>query len=596
VHLVTSIQGGALGDRRRQHGQTLVLFALFLVVLLGATGLTIDYGSWLSARRNYQAVSDAAALAGAHYLVPPDSDNPGACGTAAICARFDSWRYLNEHLGLGLSDNTILHGNASHGFASVDTGSGGETVNGYTLWVDTPPGNAGATYTGSQGSNKRVIFVRVQANQQPYFSRIMGIDSITVPAWATAGVFPDRFAIITLRRGNASGPIDAGPTNAGDIRLAGNTTTLKVENGDVGGNWSMVLNSNNMLQMYNTNGSSYQPAPYLMAPTSCGQSCWMNSQLVDGSSPPASLSFQFPPSGAIQLPGFIQDPEYLPPAGLDSGAPNSALSNIPQGDGSGSPTISTGTVINDANGNPLTCDPSSPHIGPGWYSSISVKNGGCLILDPVNRYSDPTDPTTATPVGQSQLPGIFYVTGTFNIQQGLVVGDGVTIIIRPTSLSSGSNQFSPGSHSILDVNTGKVTPAAEKLGAWTTKGASPYAWNGTNWVYQSSQENEVYKYGQGIAIYVLKPSQFMTSPASDANSYVIQVSSGAGLAWSGVTYAPHDNVTIAGQPSHDGIGQLVAWTFTFNGGTNVTQLYDGPEVGYPYLLEPCASGNEGACQ
>ena len=95
------------GEGRRQDGQALVLFALFLVVFLGAAALTVDYGSWLSARRNYQAIADAAALAGSHYLVPPDSDSPGSCGSAATCARFDAWRYLNQHLALGLTDSQL---------------------------------------------------------------------------------------------------------------------------------------------------------------------------------------------------------------------------------------------------------------------------------------------------------------------------------------------------------------------------------------------------------------------------------------------------------------------------------------------------------
>ena len=94
-------------------------------------------------------------------------------------------------------------------------------------------------------------------------------------------------------------------------------------------------------------------------------------------------------------------------------------------------------------------------------------------------------------------------------------------------------------------------------------------------------------------MYVLKQDQ--AGITANGGTSVIQVSSGAALAWTGVTYAPHDNVQISGQPLHDGIGQLISWTFTFNGGTIVTQTYDGPGDGFPYLIEPCVLVG-GACQ
>ncbi len=581
----------------------LVLFVLFLVVLLGAAALTVDYGTWLSARRTYQAYADAAALAGAHYLASPDADNcikafPSNPNAAAFCARTDSWTYLNDNLGLGLQPADIT------GYATNNTAASGVVVGAYTLWVDTPPSTAGSAYTGTLGGNTRVIFVRVQANQQSYFARIFSSSGVTVPAWATAGVFPNRFAVITLRR-----PTDAGPANAQDITLAGTNSTLTVIDGDLGGNWGMKLNSSSTLQMGVPNGTGYQPAPYLIDNVSCGNSCWSTSQVQGQTYNANGLSSMFPPSGALHLPGYIQDPNYPPPAGLASNAPNGPTASIPTGDSGGNVTINNGTVINDAQGNPLTCDPSSPHLGPGWYNTITVKNGGCLILDPLNHHSNPDNPSsdTVTPIGNSgQLPGVFYVTGKVSIGQGLVVGDGVTVIMRP---SGSNNQLSLGSHQILDLNRGCVMQSngvpstsanycngqGEALGAWTTKGASSYQWNGATWVYQGTEESDPATYGRGVALYVLKPSQLQTGTAVDANTTVIQANAGAAFAWDGVTYAPHDNVSVAGQPDHNGVGQLISWTFTFNGGTSVTQTYKGPDEGYPILLEPCVSGNGGAC-
>lgn len=57
--------------RRRlaaETGQALVMTVVFLVVLVGATALTIDFGAWYRQQRQAQATADAAALAGAQAL------------------------------------------------------------------------------------------------------------------------------------------------------------------------------------------------------------------------------------------------------------------------------------------------------------------------------------------------------------------------------------------------------------------------------------------------------------------------------------------------------------------------------------------------
>jgi hypothetical protein len=74
--------------------------------------------------------------------------------------------------------------------------------------------------------------------------------------------------------------------------------------------------------------------------------------------------------------------------------------------------------------------------------------------------------------------------------------------------------------------------------------------------------------------------------AADDSSEVVKVTSGAALVWTGVTYGPHDNVTLAGQPGHQGLGQLVAWTLRFVGGAPVKQTFTGPETAVPRLFEP----------
>jgi hypothetical protein len=164
----------------------------------------------------------------------------------------------------------------------------------------------------------------------------------------------------------------------------------------------------------------------------------------------------------------------------------------------------------------------------------------------------------------------------------MLVGDGVTVIIRPGT----NNQMLVSGGGVVDLNRGQ-TPGgtAKKLGALTTLGTNPYVWNAGSgtWAYDSSLEAN--SRNVGMALYIIKRSQY-SSVAVDDNTDVIKINAGAGLAWRGVTYAPHDNVTLSGQPGHAGVGQLVAWTFKFAGGVHVTQEYEGPEDGVPFLIEP----------
>src|SRR3954464_7137456 len=82
--------------REREGGQVLVLFTLLLVVLLLASALAVDYGSWLVTRRTYQNVADAAALAGGQQLGRPLTTAKQGLGRQA------AWQSLKTALGLGL--------------------------------------------------------------------------------------------------------------------------------------------------------------------------------------------------------------------------------------------------------------------------------------------------------------------------------------------------------------------------------------------------------------------------------------------------------------------------------------------------------------
>lgn len=82
----SSIEPFAFPGRRAEKGQTLVLFALGIVVLLGFAALVFDLGQAYVDRRAEQDTADAAALAAARYLPTCPSPQSNANCPAAVDA------------------------------------------------------------------------------------------------------------------------------------------------------------------------------------------------------------------------------------------------------------------------------------------------------------------------------------------------------------------------------------------------------------------------------------------------------------------------------------------------------------------------------
>jgi Flp pilus assembly protein TadG len=140
-------------SRHGQRGQTLLLMAGLLVVLLGMSAFVIDLGNAYFSLRELQAATDAAALAGAE-----DLPNTTATTTAA--------RY----------GATVGSYNARPNLTNVSM------VQGY-------PELKCLTSTGVPclaPSNMNAIVVKEQAVIPTFFARIFGVKSLTISAMATA--------------------------------------------------------------------------------------------------------------------------------------------------------------------------------------------------------------------------------------------------------------------------------------------------------------------------------------------------------------------------------------------------------------------------
>jgi len=266
-----------------------------------------------------------------------------------------------------------------------------------------------------------------------------------------------------------------------------------------------------------------------------------------------------------------------------------------------------------------------PFIAPGYYRSIDIPAGGCAILDPTAEYSS---------LLAYQMPGIYRFGGSGSpnsrrIELGdgsFLIGDGVTLVFDADWPDSGSNQgVAIGANAALVLNTALTTgstppctpseAAASNLNESAPLSALPYsavcaAWaidnsvtvgirpGGNAWapcdpsnlsnphcVNRSSYSPPTHY--RGITFY-FTPAGW--PPSGITNRFEMQGGSGndAGLAFRGVLYAPYDDVKITGGNGFNTVGQVLAWTAKFNGGSayiNLDYPYDFTPAA-PYLLEP----------
>lgn len=121
---------------RSEHGQAAALTAIFMTVLLASAALVLDVGSWFRADRDTQRVADAAALAGAQAL-------PESTGDATALA--------------------LQYGGKN---------GGGLNAGDISFSTRVLPGDT--------------INVKFQKPAPGFFSKVVGIDSITVGSKASA--------------------------------------------------------------------------------------------------------------------------------------------------------------------------------------------------------------------------------------------------------------------------------------------------------------------------------------------------------------------------------------------------------------------------
>jgi hypothetical protein len=148
----------------------LILVAVMLVGLIGMLAFVIDIGHILNARRQLQAMTDAAATAGAQDLPDATAAKATAIAYSAMAGRKN---FRSNLLGVAMPATGCRFGGGS-------------------------PCVGILTSTGLPVSAPNAIQVKQQVTLQSFFAQVLGISSVTITATATASM-----------RGGVPRPIDA---------------------------------------------------------------------------------------------------------------------------------------------------------------------------------------------------------------------------------------------------------------------------------------------------------------------------------------------------------------------------------------------------
>jgi hypothetical protein len=516
----------------RQGGQILVLFALGLLVFLGAAALTIDYGYWLQERRLLQNAADAAAQAGVSELLERPI-TPAKQDAATEHAML----YLDEQLNMGVKANGQINCAAAAAADPSGNGFGPEDCLNYTgpdrIFIRTPV-NAGQGCTGGAWGT-RAIRVGITHASTRYFSRIYDLGNPDVSVCATSAIFGGSLAIAVLKPNTGDQPNNANLT----MKLAGSDTFIRVWGGDV------AVNATFSAAGAPPPTSPNEPA-YVKFMTATGAGISDNRMYATIESPsPMSWSVVakqvrtegLTPSEADDLyHAPLRLPRYIPIPGWGN-ALYAAL-------GDAALTATTLAASDPPNG--ACVDPVTGAFGvaPGKYDLIGVATSGRRWL----------------------CPGVFHFVSK-NGQEGLQLASNAVIAGQGVSLVfDNDSEVRVDSGGALLLNSaaagGVETPAA-----WRT-GDARHDLPLTIWIEP-----------------VAGCDPLLPACSDSTSSTVFDLAGGAGMDVRGIIYGPTDKMKISGNDQHHGSGEIWAWTLEYLGNSQLDQVYEGDDDGWPMLVE-----------
>ena len=507
---------------RRQSGQVLPLFALFLVVLLGFAALAIDISRAYADLRFYRSVADAASLAGAQDLQVANSR--AVSPADYVKARQDAMASLQSQLGATGAPTCNL---------SLDVADCALPGTDYLASIKTPSPSC------STCDPDRSVQVTVRNPNYPLsFARVFGQDAWNVGVTSVSGlVYGAQYAVITLRP-----PKPLGSTfDVKDITLNGTGTTVTVRNGDVGTNANMEINGSGA-HMYLDPGFKVHH--------------FTNPKLWTGDPP------------AKKINTLIRDPNYSYPS--FAGAPT--FNNA-----------SAAPARTRADSDPA-CAAEAAKVDPLRYAFMaSASPDKIYCYNPGIYDSGGNNARIIDGTGEVTIlkPGAYYLRKGLDIGSHLVGGyepgrRGVALVFD--ECSNVQCNFKGNNALTIALNVGTAFPP----GSAGVNATAAIDWAG-NPVQTSGASSPTPPLPMTILVRKDPACAVPTSPpwvepaACNANAnQTVTMAGGGSLALIGVQYAPTDNVTISGGSIGTGeVGQIIAWTLTYDGGTRINQHYPG---------------------
>jgi hypothetical protein len=525
-------------SQRIARGQVLIIVALALTVLLAVSGLVLDYGVWLVQQRAMRNAADGAAQAGVSELIvkPVTAQKQLNAATHAM-------EYLDSQLNLGIPAGQMVQA-ASNALFDAN-GFGSEDNHGYAgpdhFFINTPV-TADVSCTGASWGN-RAVAVHIHHSAPRFMSKLFFSGDQQIHACATASIEGKGYAIAVLKPNTGVQPNNANLT----MRLGGTDTFVRVCGGDVGIN---AIFSGGPQPPPNSNN---QPAFVKFMKPSSSPACAIDDEnkmlmTVQNPSPPSwdVASKQVRVEGATSS---VADDVYQAPVHLPS------YIQIPTW---GQPLYSA-LVTSDALAATWRLDASDPGLGtctpPAGYDP--VRPGKYDLI------------RTGTSVGQIAkrwlCPGVYHFVPT-NGQQGLQLGSNTTLAGDAVTLVFNTGPNHNQDDSVVSVQSGSNLVLNQG-------GAAP-------WMTGDARHNVP------IAVWIRPDPNCPATPvATCSDSSVFNMGSDSGLDVKGMIFGPTDNMKISGNGSHHGAGEIWAWTLVYTGNSQLDQIYQGSDEGWPLLVE-----------